>query len=86
MRISKHQMAGWRVLIKRHNIVFGKMSGERGDVNQATVDEWKQRIPTVCEGYSPADIFNMDESGFFYRDTTRDTYHTERNEQLSRVK
>ena len=67
---------GWlESFVKRHNIVFGKTSGERGDVIQATVDEWKQRIPTVCEGYSPADIFNMDESGFFFRDTTRDTYH-----------
>ena len=66
---------GWlEAFLKRHNIVFKTMSGERGTVDMTTVDSWKERLPTVCEGYSPSDIFNMDETGLFYRDTTKSTY------------
>ncbi|XP_041378800.1 tigger transposable element-derived protein 4-like [Gigantopelta aegis] len=50
------------------------MSGERGDVNNATIIDWKAKLPTVCEGYTPQDIFNMDETGLFYRDTTKSTF------------
>ena len=34
--------------IKRHNIVYGKMSGERGDVKNDTMEEWLDKLPTVC--------------------------------------
>lgn len=67
---------GWlESFIKRHNIKFGSMSGERGDVKQATITEWKDKLPTLCAGYAPKDIFNMDETGLFFRDTTRKTFH-----------
>lgn len=66
---------GWlESFLKRYNIVFKKMSGERGSVNTEVVDEWKKKIPSLCEGYDPANIFNMDETGLFFRDTTRSTY------------
>ena len=40
---------GWlEAFLKRHNIVFKTMSGERGKVNMTTVDSWKERLPTVC--------------------------------------
>jgi hypothetical protein len=51
------------------------MSGERGDVNQKTVTDWKSKIPNLCEGYDHGDIFNMDETGLFYKDTTKNTFH-----------
>ena len=31
----------------RHNIVMGTMSGERGDVSNDTVNDWKSKLPTV---------------------------------------
>lgn len=38
---------GWLESFKeRHNIAFGTMSGERGDVNNVTVDEWKKNYQT----------------------------------------
>jgi len=52
---------------KRTNIVYKTFSGERGDVNQTIVDNWKERLPSLCEGYAPCDIFNMDETGLFYK-------------------
>lgn len=53
------------------------MSGERGDVNTETVEDWRKRIVGLCAGYQPRDIFNMDETGIFFRDTTRHTFHVQ---------
>ena len=59
---------GWlSSFLKRNNIVFGKMSGERGDVDGEVVEEWVQRLPSICADYQPRDIFNMDETGLLYR-------------------
>ena len=52
---------------KRHNIKQAVLSGEAADVQQTTVDDWCQRLPTICEGYDLKDIFNSDESALFYR-------------------
>lgn len=66
---------GWlQSFLKRHGIVFKVQSGERGEVKSDTVIEWKDSIKDVCEGYSPDDIFNMDETGLFFKDTTRSTF------------
>jgi hypothetical protein len=43
------------------------MSGERGDVDDAVVSDWLTKLPSICEGYEPKDIFKMDETGLFYR-------------------
>jgi len=67
---------GWlNSFTKRHNIVFGKMSGERGDVNPETVNSWKEKLSTLTEGYAPENIFNMDETGLFFKDTTKHTFY-----------
>lgn len=47
------------------------MSGERGDVDDSVVEDWKRKLPTICEGYSPQGIYDMGETGLFYKDTTR---------------
>ena len=52
---------------KRHNITFGAVCGERGSVDNATVTSWKEKLPTILEGYAPRDIYNMDETGLFFR-------------------
>ena len=66
---------GWlESFLKRHNIVFKKQSGERGSVDKSVVDDWKCKLKTVCNRYNQCDIFNMDETGLFFRDTTRNTY------------
>lgn len=41
---------GWlECFLKRYNIIFKKMSGERGAVNPEVVEEWKKKIPSLCE-------------------------------------
>ncbi|XP_069105391.1 tigger transposable element-derived protein 4-like [Argopecten irradians] len=68
---------GWlQSFTKRFNIVFGSMSGERGDVNKQTVAEWTNKLSEICESYNPSDIFNMDETGLFFKDTTKKTFYT----------
>jgi hypothetical protein len=32
----------------------------------ATTEEWKKHLPSKVAGYEPRDIFNANESGFFY--------------------
>jgi hypothetical protein len=44
------------------------MSGER-DVKETTINEWKEKLPQLCEGYKPEDIFNMDETGLLFNYT-----------------
>ena len=51
------------------------MPGERGDIDKNVVENWKEKLPKLCEGYEPKNIFNMDETGVFFKDTTRKTFH-----------
>jgi len=36
---------------KRFNVKQLKISGESGDVEGATVDSWKERLPEIVQGY-----------------------------------
>ena len=59
---------GWLHRFKsRHNITQGAISGESGDVSADTVKEFQEKLPDLVRGYKASDIFNMDESGLFYR-------------------
>ena len=55
---------------KRNNIAYVK-SGEKADVDIAIVEDSKKKLLTLLEGYNLCDIFNMDETGPFFR-TTKD--------------
>lgn len=52
---------------KRFNIKELKVCGESGDVEGATVESWKERLPEIVQGYEKDDIWNMDETGLFWR-------------------
>ena len=52
---------------KTYNIRQFTVSGESGDVQGATVDSWKERLPEIVQGYSKDDIWNMDETGVFWQ-------------------
>ena len=59
---------GWLERFKgRHNISSAVISGEKGCVDGIVVDDWKERLPDLISGYKPDDIYNMDETGLFYR-------------------
>ncbi|CAH3998250.1 unnamed protein product [Pieris brassicae] len=51
----------------RHNIVAGKVCGEAAGVPNGVSEEWlSHKWPALCEGYTPEEIFNADETGLFY--------------------
>lgn len=53
---------------KRHNIVFGRISGEAASVNRSVTENWLLHTwPSIKMGYSENQIFNADETGIFYR-------------------
>ena len=59
---------GWLQRFKeRHNISSAVISGVKGCVDNIVVDDWKERLPDLISGYKPGDIYNMDETGLFYR-------------------
>ena len=52
---------------KCHNVRLATLSGEAADVNEEVVEDWGQRLESICRGYQLRDIFNADEIGLFYR-------------------
>ena len=59
---------GWLDHFKSRNGIKAKfISGEAGDVHEETVDSWKERLPELLQGYAPENIWNMDETGYFFR-------------------
>lgn len=52
---------------QRHSIKRVSICGESGDVRGATVDSWKERLPEILNGYKIEDIYNLDETGCFWR-------------------
>ena len=52
---------------KRYNVHRMKINGESGYVSGLTIDSWKERIPELLQGYSAENIWNLDETGCFWR-------------------
>ena len=48
---------------KRYNVKQLRICGESGDVQGATVESWKERLPEIVQGYE----WNMDETGVYWR-------------------
>ena len=64
---------GWLDSFKRrHNIKGSTVAGESAGVDRTVVDDWKEKLQRITAGYAPEDVYNMDESGIFYRTTTSD--------------
>lgn len=51
----------------RHGIVFRKLCGESASVPTSVIEDWLQTLPSLLQGYDPADIFNADETGLFFQ-------------------
>ncbi|UYV64477.1 hypothetical protein LAZ67_3000888 [Cordylochernes scorpioides] len=67
---NKHSNLSWfeasKVLV--HQMVGLKaLEVETGDVKEATIENWKASLIKICNGYSPKDIFNLDETGLSTR-------------------
>ena len=51
----------------RRDTTLEEVCGESGDVSGATVTSWKERLPEILRGYDEENIFNLDETGCFWR-------------------
>lgn len=63
-KASNRWLDRWK---KRNNIRQMRVCGESGDVSGETVASWKERIPCIIEGYREEDIWNLDETGCFWK-------------------
>ncbi|CAI6373801.1 unnamed protein product [Macrosiphum euphorbiae] len=52
---------------KRHNIAYKAICGESSSVDHDIVDDWNNKLIEICEGFVPKNIFNLDETGLFFR-------------------
>ncbi|GBN23659.1 Tigger transposable element-derived protein 4 [Araneus ventricosus] len=58
---------GWLVKFRvRNNVVFRALCGEAADVDESLCEDWTTRLPLLLAGNNDKDIFNMDETGFFF--------------------
>ena len=69
---SKHLMVGWKS--EKPNITSKKMviCTELGEVSGKMVESWKEQLPEILEGYTAQDIWNIDETGCFWRALLRE--------------
>lgn len=49
------------------NIVYKTSSGESLSVELDCVQKWKEKLPSLINGYEPRNIFNANETGLFYK-------------------
>ena len=55
---------------RRHGIRGRQLSGEAASVNKVVVTNWMKQIPELIEGYDQKDVFNCDETGLYYKQST----------------
>ena len=54
----------WKIC---YNVRYVKISGESADVSGVTVESLKERVCELVEGYAAEDIWNLDETGCFWK-------------------
>ena len=58
---------GFLERFKKRHITFKVAAGEAASIEGEAVEDWVSRLPTILEGFSPDDVFNMDKTGMFYK-------------------
>lgn len=51
----------------RHGIKLHQLHGEAGSVDVSTLEDQRKSLRELLREYSPSDVFNMDETGLFFR-------------------
>ena len=71
MRLGKSEFIGtngwlskWK---KRFNVRKLTICGESGDVSGETIASWKERFPEILRGYEEKNVYNIDETGCFWK-------------------
>ena len=65
---------GWLEKFKRKYSNYNKMvAGEAGDVSKETMESWNERAREITTAWNARDIWNMDETGCFWRGLPENT-------------
>ena len=68
---------------KRYNIVCRKEHGEKRSADHSAAEGWlKERLPEILSSFSPAEIYNADKTGLYFRGLP-DRSHTSAKTKLS---
>ena len=69
-----HASEGWLDKFKqRHNIKLKVKKGECANVDSAVVDDWNSKLKLICAGYEFENLFDCDETGLFFKCTSKRT-------------
>ena len=55
------------LLVLRYGILSKGLHGELKSVDMDKVNEWREQLKFLCEGFEPENIYNCDETALFYR-------------------
>lgn len=59
---------GWLEKFRiRHGITFKSICGESKSVDTSVVKDWTEKLEGICEGYADVNIWNLDETGLFFK-------------------
>ena len=59
---------GWLEKFKQKYSICNKtVAGEAGDVSKETMESWNERAREITTGWNARDVWNMDETGCFWR-------------------
>jgi hypothetical protein len=61
-------------LKKRQNINWITERGESDSVNPEIIQKWESKLTGLLSGYKPENVYNLDETAFFYRLLPNQTY------------
>ena len=64
LKASEGWLDKWQL---SHGIREKQISGKSFDLSEVTVGSWKEQLRELCKGYRLKDIWNMDESGCFFK-------------------
>lgn len=66
---------GWlEKFLSRNNITFKTLCGESADVDFQAAEDWKRKVPDLVKAYALENVFNADETAFFYKQIPRKSY------------
>ena len=59
---------GWMdSFASRHQLKFANLHGESAGVDPQVCTQWREQLHRICNGYKMEDIWNVDETGIFFR-------------------
>jgi hypothetical protein len=59
---------GWLESFRtRHLIRFRQLSGKSANMSTEAVKNWKELLPSLIKNYALEDVWNLDETGLFWR-------------------